>query len=146
MRRAVASGMRANMIFGMAFAFYSAFSIEGIHPLQGGIFRRKYRLDRRPELPVESRLAFYWGYGRETVSKLSQYLSLMSKYRAARKRVMADPNRAHYTDLALTPVTDEETGTLEIFSATPSAKAAVEKAEKAGRQRDAAAAYRAAAS
>ena len=144
MRRAVASGMRANMIFGMAFAFYSAFSIEGIHPLQGGIFRRKYRLDRRPELPVESRLSFYWKYGREVYSKLSQYLSLSLKYRAARKRVMADPNRANYTDLALTPVTDEETGTLEIFSATPSAKQAVEKAEKMGRQRDAAAAFRAA--
>ena len=39
---------------------------------------------------------------------------------------------------------EKETGTLEIFTATPSAKQAVEKAEKMGRQRDAAAAFRAA--
>ncbi len=137
MRRAVASGIRANMVEGLAYGFYSAFSIEGVHPLQGGIFRRKYRRDRRPELPRETWLAFYGRFAWSILSKGTRYVALWARYRAACRRVKADPNRARYTDLALTPVTDQETGTLEIFSATPSARAAVQKAE---RQRAAAAA------
>ena len=37
---------------------------EGVHPLEGGAFRLKYRRDRRSGLPLESPLVFYpryWG-------------------------------------------------------------------------------------
>ena len=36
--------------------------VENAHPLQGGIFRRKYRLDRRPGMPIEPIWSFYPKY------------------------------------------------------------------------------------
>ena len=44
------------------------------------------------------------------------------------KRIENDPNKETYMDLALTPSTDVDLETLEIFSATQSAKDAVKKA------------------
>jgi hypothetical protein len=114
----------------MALWFYGCIAIEGVHPLQGGIFRRKYRTDRRPGLPVESPLVFYPRYGWEIVSKHARLLALAWRYDRIRRRVEADPAGASYRDQALMPVSDDETGTLEIFNATDSAKAAVEKARR----------------
>src|SRR5215469_7190109 len=34
--------------------FYLAFSFEGVHPLEAGVFRLKFRRDRRPSLGLES--------------------------------------------------------------------------------------------
>ena len=47
-----------------------------------------------------------------------------------RSAVEADAAKSTYRDQALTPVTDDETGTLEIFNATDSARAAVSKARR----------------
>jgi len=57
-------------------------------------------------------------------------LALAWRYDRIRRRVEADPAASTYRDQALTPVSDDETGTLEIFNATDSAKAAVEKARR----------------
>jgi hypothetical protein len=51
-------------------------------------------------------------------------------YRRIRKRVESDPAAASYRDEALAPVTDNETGVLEIFRAKESAKQAVEKSRR----------------
>ena len=42
--------------------FYGCIKIEEVHPLQGGIFRRKYRTDRRYGMPLESLFVFYPKY------------------------------------------------------------------------------------
>jgi hypothetical protein len=47
-----------------------------------------------------------------------------------RKRVKADPNRKAYTDLALTPVNDEEMDSLEMFGISDAAKASVSRARR----------------
>jgi hypothetical protein len=130
MRRAVACGKGARKIGLMALWFYGCIAIEGVHPLQGGLFRRKYRTDRRPGLPLESPFVFYPRYALEIVSKHACLLALAWRYDRIRRRVVADPAASAYRDQALTPVTDDETGTLEIFNATDSAKAAVEKARR----------------
>jgi len=130
MRRAVAFGKGARKIGLMALWFYGCIAIEGVHPLQGGLFRRKYRTDRRPGLPLESPLVFYPRYAWEIVSKHARLLALALRYERVRRRVEADPAASAYRDQALTPVSDDETGTLEIFNATDSAKAAVEKARR----------------
>jgi hypothetical protein len=130
MRRAVAFGKGARKIAIMALWFYGCIAIEGVHPLQGGLFRRKYRTDRRPGMQLESPLVFYPRYGWEIVSKHARLLALAWRYHRIRRRVEADPAAAAYRDQALTPVSDDETGTLEIFNATDSAKAAVEKARR----------------
>ena len=78
----------------------------------------------------EPPLVFYPRYPWEIVSKHARLLALAWRYDRIRRRVESDPAPSAYRDQALTPVTDDETGTLEIFNATDSAKAAVEKARR----------------
>jgi hypothetical protein len=66
----------------------------------------------------------------EIVSKHARLLALAPRYERVRRRVVADPTASAYRDQALTPVSDDETGTLEIFNATDSARAAVQKAKR----------------
>ena len=127
MRRAVASGMKPSKIMKMALWFYGCQAFEGVHPLQGGFFRRKYRRDRRPGLPIESPFVFYPRYLWEIVSKYSRFMAYYLKLSRARARVERDPARYDYTDLSLTPPDEGELDELDIFTATEFGQAAVEK-------------------
>jgi len=127
MRRARACRIRPRKIAGTALGFYGSMAIEGVHPLEGGWLRRKYRKDRRPGLPIESPLLFYPRYAWETASKAARFAALWLRYRWIRRRVEADPAGLAYQDLALTPVSEDDDA-LEIFHATESAKQAVAKA------------------
>jgi hypothetical protein len=64
-----------------------------VHPLQGGLFRRKYRTDRRPGLPLELRFVFYPRYAWEIVSKYARLLAVALRYERARRRVAAGSER-----------------------------------------------------
>ena len=91
MRRARACRIRPRKIAGTALGFYGSMAIEGVHPLEGGWLRRKYRKDRRPGLPIESPFVFYPRYAWETVSKAARFAALWLRYRRIRRRVEADP-------------------------------------------------------
>ena len=106
-------------------AFSAVPRIERIHPLEGGLFRRKYRRDRRPEMPLESRLVFYSRYAREIVSKHVRFATMHWQYRRILDRAMRAG--VDETDVAMMPVKDEEFDTLEMYTTTPAAKFAVEK-------------------
>src|SRR4051794_41175880 len=69
MRRAYATGINIRSLMPVLMWFSSAVKIEELHPLQWGIFRVKYRKDRRSSFPVEPRLAFYANYIQETARK-----------------------------------------------------------------------------
>src|SRR6202040_3104414 len=56
--------------------FYLSFAYEGVHPLEGGAFRLKFRRDRRSALPVESPFVFYPRYFGEILLKAWQYGSI----------------------------------------------------------------------
>jgi radical SAM superfamily enzyme YgiQ (UPF0313 family) len=127
MRRARVCRIRPRKIAGTALGFYGSMAIEGVHPLEGGWLRRKYRKDRRPGLPIESPLLFYPRYAWETASKAARFAALWLRYRWIRRRVEADPAGRAYQDLALTPVSEDDDA-LEIFHATASARQAVAKA------------------
>ena len=130
MRRAVVNGMRPRRIMRVALWFYACHAIEGVHPLQGGRFRRKYRLDRRPSFPVESVLTFYPRYLWEVFSKVARLLRLYRRFSRVCARVERDPNKYAYTDLSLRPPEEEDLDELEIFTATESGHSAVEKMRK----------------
>ena len=49
---------------------------EGVHPLEGGAFRRKFRRDRRNGLPRENPFLFYPRYFGESVVKMWRYWSV----------------------------------------------------------------------
>jgi hypothetical protein len=128
LRRAAASGLKPSKVLGLLLYFYGSQAIEGIHPLQGGLFRRKYRTDRRSGMPIENPFVFYPRYLWEIVSKTVRVALFVNKYKRICRRVENDPARYAYTDLALTPAVDEDLDTLEMFSNTTSAIAAADKA------------------
>ena len=90
MRRARACRIRAAQDRGHRLGFYGSMAIEGVHPLEGGWLRRKYRKDRRPGLPIESPFVFYPRYAWETVEGGALCRSRL-RYRRIRRRVEADP-------------------------------------------------------
>lgn len=127
MRRAAACGIKPSKFETLFLFFYGSQAIEGIHPLQSGVIRRKYRRDRRAGRPIENPLIFHGRYVREMLVKTARVLAMMWTYRRMRKRIDRDPDKLAYMDLALMPATERELQTLEIFSATPSARDAVAK-------------------
>ena len=116
MRRAAAAGMGMSRLLAVLFAFSVAFPVEKLHPLQFGAFRLKYRRDRRPGLPIEPVWAFYpkllWEIVRKHGRLAQQWIEMSRMCARARREQKLNP----YTDLAMTPVTDEETETLEMFT------------------------------
>ncbi len=136
MRRAKTCGIRPRKILTTLLFFYGCAKFEKVHPLEGGLFRRKYRHSRRPEMPIENPVVFYCRYGWEIVSKYTRFLGLIWQYRRICRRVEKD--NAPYTDLASTPVQVQEMEELQLYTATTAAKATVDRVRQrstAGRNR-----------
>jgi len=95
--------------------FKGCIEIENIHPVEGGLLRRKVRRNRRPTLPMESVWAFYPKYFAETGAKVARWGWMYARLRKIYVAIKRDPKRHEYTDLALTPVTDDEFETHEMF-------------------------------
>jgi Radical SAM superfamily len=124
LRRLVAKKGRAANAIVLMMWFMSAIHLEGVHPLESGVFRLKFRRDRRPGLPLEPVWKFYPEYWFESVSKLTRLAILYGRIRRIYKRIKEDPMRFKYMDVALTPVSDHDIEDLEMFH-TPSAPAFV---------------------
>ena len=107
--------------------FKIMFEAEGIHPLEGGGVRMKYRLDRRHGLPIEPFGVFHWKLAKETWKKLKIYGSLAWQGWRIGAKVKNDPRRLEYTDLALQPVVDDDMDKLSLFADTAGGGAAVNK-------------------
>jgi Radical SAM superfamily len=123
LRRTLALGVGGmSRLLGVLFAFASAVPVEGVHPLQLGLFRLKYRRDRRPGFPIEPVWRFYPKYGWEIVSKHARLAARWIRLLAMLRRVRHEQKRQPYSDLALTPVTDGETETLELFTQNDAAR------------------------
>jgi radical SAM superfamily enzyme YgiQ (UPF0313 family) len=106
-------------------SFYAVARLEHVHPLEGGLFRRKYRRDRRPGMPLENPFAFYPRYAWETLTKHAGLARLYLQYRRILKRVQRDGTP--FTDIAMTPVQDGEFDELDIYNATKASQFAVVK-------------------
>jgi hypothetical protein len=111
--------------------FNTMIPLEGLHPLEGGMLRLKFRRDRRAGLPIESPLVFYPRLARETARKLRGYWSIYRRFRAILKDVEADPNRSAYTDLAIAPLRENEFESLDLFHATRGGEAALARKHRA---------------
>ena len=131
MRRIAATrGSASNAILLMTW-FKGSIGIEKIHPLEGGLLRFKFRRDRRPGLPIESPLTFYPRYFGETLMKLTKFAGLYCSLRLKYLKVKYDAKKLDYTDIALTPVSDEELDTLELFHQSAAAEAFVARTRPA---------------
>ena len=106
-RRAEATGAHTGKIAEMLWFIRGNQIIEGVHPLQGGLFRRKYRQDRRPGLPIESPWIFYPRYLSEIATRSVRHLALAWKIYRIHRRVKSDPGKERYSDLALMAADDD---------------------------------------
>jgi radical SAM superfamily enzyme YgiQ (UPF0313 family) len=118
MRRAVASGINPAKILDAMTIFSGSARIEGVHPLQFGLVRRKVRTQRRDGMPIVNPFVFYPWRVFDFVEVAVQWLRLIRRYRRMMARIVADPVNSSYSDEALSPYTDAgEVGHLvEIFA------------------------------
>ena len=115
MRRAAASDLAVANVLLLMVWFLGALRIEGVHPLECGILRRKQRRARRAGMKIEPAILFYPKYWAETAVKVARWAALYLKFGLIFKKVEKDPDKKSYADWAMTPV-DEHEEERELFS------------------------------
>jgi radical SAM superfamily enzyme YgiQ (UPF0313 family) len=98
---------------------------EGVHPLEGGAFRLKYRRDRRSGLPLESPFVFYPRYWGGIAVKAWKYSRFFLSTRRILNEALDAPDRWTYTDLAIEPPKADEFEQLSLYHATTGGEAAL---------------------
>ena len=105
--------------------FYLMVLFEGVHPLEGGALRLKFRRDRRYGMPRENVLVFYPRYWGETLIKMWRYWSVYRQCKAILDETLAAPDRWTYSDLAIAPPKADEFDALDLYHATEGGEAAL---------------------
>ncbi|HEY1362139.1 MAG TPA: radical SAM protein [Xanthobacteraceae bacterium] len=124
MRRAATFGSFSDVLITLTW-FRASFELEDCHPVESGILRLKSRRDRRPSLPLEPIWRFYPKYVAELARKTFGWAWMYLRLRRIYLRIKYDPKRYEYSDLAISPVTDDEVATHEMFH-TDAARAFVD--------------------
>jgi uncharacterized radical SAM superfamily protein len=130
LRRAATTNIDLNTLAHQLFFFSQFVNLETVHPLQGGVGRRKYRTDRRQGYPVEPVWSFYPKYAVESVAKLLGWGAWGLKLRRTYRSIANDPKRAAYRDSSLMPVVEAETENLELFTRDQATRDAVDHIRK----------------
>jgi radical SAM superfamily enzyme YgiQ (UPF0313 family) len=133
LRRAVATGVPVNSLIKVLVNFATTAQLENVHPLQGGIFRLKHPSERRPGLPRERAFVFWPRFAWETLSKHAVIVATIARLLVLKFVITRDPAARTYQDTALTPVGDDEEMTLNLFTNTTGAPAAVAHLKKIAR-------------
>jgi len=118
----------------MWFKLVSAY--EGVHPLEGGMVRLKFRRDRRAGMRRESPLLFYPRYFGETASKLLRYWKVYRECKSILAEVEDAPDRWTYSDLAIAPPQADEFETLDLYRETAGADAALARKHRSDATRE----------
>ena len=135
-RTAAKKPIMLNSITSTLLWFNTMIPLEGLHPLEGGMIRMKFRRDRRPGLPIENPLVFYPKLLRENVRKLRGYWSTWRLFTRIKNEVKADPDKASYTDISLTPLRENENEALDLFHSTRGGEAALGRKRRSDAIRD----------
>jgi len=125
LQRARANGINLGKVVGGCVTFYFSILYEHVHPLETGVFRLKFRRDRRFGMALENPLVFYSKYLASIIYKHWKLFALAWTYQRMRKAIAADPAAAVYSDTSLTPVDEEELAILDMYSNTAAARAEV---------------------
>jgi radical SAM superfamily enzyme YgiQ (UPF0313 family) len=125
MRRAKTWGYDPRNMMLKLLTFHAVPRIEKLHPLDGGLFRRKYRRDRRPGMPLEKPFAFHARFAWETMSKHFRFGRMYWQHWRALRRVQRATGGP--VDVAMTPVQDSEFEEMQIYTTTQAARVAVSK-------------------
>jgi hypothetical protein len=115
LRRVASTGGNASNALNLIHWFKGAIDLENIHPLESGCLRMKFRTDRRPGLSIEPIWTFYPRYWFESAVKLVRWATLYLRLRVRHVRIRHAMRKLPYSDLAMTPVSEHETETHELF-------------------------------
>ena len=129
LRRAQVCGINIWRLAQIILWFAASLTVERVHPLQGGFFRLKNRHERRPELQIEPIWKFYPRLALDFSLRHARIAREAGRIFRIYRRVAADAHLP-YSDQAMTPVTEEETQTLELFTHNESARDAVDHARR----------------
>ncbi|MEO9874878.1 MAG: radical SAM protein [Anderseniella sp.] len=116
--------------------FRVLYEVEGIHPLEGGIVRLKYRTDRRPDRQMELPVVFHVKLASEVLWKTWNYARYSLRAAWIARKVKSDPKRFDYMDTAITAASENEQDALAMFTETLGGTGAVEKKRAADRRRE----------
>jgi hypothetical protein len=124
MKRALATHNSPGKVLFFLGWFTGSIAIEGVHPLECGVLRRKVRQDRRPELPREPALIFYPRYWLGTAVKVIRWAAVFGRFAPAYYWLKWRRRGFAYSDAALAAVSDHDEDDLGLFQ-TDEAKAYV---------------------
>jgi hypothetical protein len=130
LRRGASTNCSMSRLVPFIFLFASSVPLENVHPLQGGVFRRKYRRDRRPGRPIEPVWVFWPKFIWNFSSKLVRALRLLAWLHITNTRIKNSADRYAYTDAAMAPVLEDEAETLDLLTHSDAARQAVDHARK----------------
>jgi radical SAM superfamily enzyme YgiQ (UPF0313 family) len=125
LRRAAATGIKMSSLVKLLYQFSTMQLLEGVHPLQSGVFRLRHPDERRPGLQHENPILFRLRLAADLVRKTWFALAALARLSLAAIRISRDPKRFEYMDEAMTRVTDEDEFTLDLLTQTQGAKQAV---------------------
>jgi Radical SAM superfamily len=106
--------------------FFLPYTVDHLHPLEGGLFRLKYRRDRRPGMKIESPMIFYPKYVVETAVKWIKIARATLHAEWILWQVRRSLRTSTYNDIAITPQIDEDLDTLALFRDTTGGMKAVD--------------------
>ena len=118
LQRAATKDQDVYKVMFLLFCLAGSIALEGVHPLDAGMFRRKVRTMRRPGMPLENPLKFYPRRVWEIVSTGVQWVTLLWRFHRICQRVSVRPQQPEERDLAMTPVdeqNDEELTLLQVY-------------------------------
>ncbi len=107
--------------------FYLMILFEGVHPLEGGALRLKFRRDRRSGMKLENPLVFYPRYWVGTAIKLANYARVYWRCKAMLDKALKAPDRWSYSDLAIAAPQADEFDALDLYHATAGGEAALKR-------------------
>jgi hypothetical protein len=124
LRRAVASGVPVwNILIPIAW-FWGSIFVSRLHPLEGGYFRKRTRLERRPGLPIERPATFYLRYCLELLTGHLRLCGFALWLAGTALRIRLNPTRRRYSDRSLARTADDDLDDLELFKISDTARAA----------------------
>ena len=107
--------------------FYLMIKFEGVHPLEGGAFRMKFRRDRRFGMARENPLIFYPRYAFATLSKMWGSWQVYRHFKGMLDEAMTAQDRWTYSDLAIAPPQVDEFEALSLYHETSGGEAALQR-------------------
>jgi len=124
-RRMAATGGPVASLVKLLVRFSTADRLEGVHPLQSGVLRRKHPSERRPGLPRENPLIFWPRYVWQTLKLHALLAGAIGRLAVAAMVITLSSKTQTYTDLALMPVGEAQDEELDLFTKTTGARDAI---------------------